>query len=150
MLSDLKDLFAPPIDNSGAEISHRSREEVRYAAAALLIICAKSDFESHPAEQRAIMEALERSFLLKHEVIESLLALADEDTGTRRLQEFTALVNQYYSMDDKMELIENLWRVAFADGRLDQFELHYISRVAFLIRLSPDRIQACREIVEST
>ena len=148
MLSDLKDLFTAQLPQTGSDESTR-REEVRYAAAALLIICAKSDFESHPEEQRTIAEALARSFALGAETVDLLMQLADEDSGTRKLQDFTALVNAHYSEDEKLELIEHLWRVAFADGRLDVFEVHYVSRVAFLIRISQEQVQRCRAAVES-
>jgi uncharacterized tellurite resistance protein B-like protein len=37
----------------------------------------------------------------------------------------------------KIALLESLWRVAFADGRLDKYEEQFIRRIAGLINLPP-------------
>ena len=96
--------------------------EVRFAAAALLVVCARADFEEHPEEQSTILDLLENTFDLDEEGLHELLDLVDPDAAVTDLQEFTKLVNQHYSAQDKRVLIENLWRVALADGRIDRFE----------------------------
>jgi len=50
--------------------------------------------------------------------------------------QFTQLVNDHYSYQDKVKLMENLWRVAHADGRLDRYEEHFLRRVSGLLHLS--------------
>ncbi|MDA0977850.1 MAG: TerB family tellurite resistance protein [Proteobacteria bacterium] len=144
MFEDLKSYFSSSLTPAAEFAESSGQEEIRRAAAALLLICARADFEHHPEEQRAIINALEQTFMLGEPAISELLHLLDEETNTTRLLEFTRLVNRYYSTPAKIELLENLWRVAFADGRLDEFEEHYIARVAFLIRIDQEQLQACR------
>lgn len=120
------------------------RIEIQYAAAALLVVCAKADFEEHPEESSAITELLATEFGISDKAIEELMSFVDEETGIKRLEEFTNLVNEYYSLEAKEILIENLWRVAFADGRLDQFEEQYISRVAFMIDIPQRHVASIR------
>lgn len=147
MLNDIKSLFSekmtPPSEYAGDGASH----EVQYAAAALLVVCAKADFQDHPEEQRAIEALLEKTFGIDHELIEKLISYVDEDSAIRGIQQFTQLVNQHYSYEDKQVLIENLWRVAFADGRLDSFEEQYIARVAFMIDVPQTMVQRCKTAV---
>ncbi len=119
-------------------------QEIRYAAAALLVVCAKADFEEHPEEISAITKLLEETFELEKKIIEELMECVDEETGVRGLDEFTRLVNQHYSEEDKLILVGNLWRVAHADGRVDQFEEQFISRVAFMIDVPQIQVKAMR------
>ncbi len=147
MIAALADFFANRL--TPAEDRHGEREafEVRYAAAALLVVCAKSDFRDHPDEERAIVELLEKTFSLEHELIEEILSVLDEDVVVRGIQQFTSLVNKHYTRADKQVLIENLWQVAMADGHLDRFEEQYINRVSFMINMSPEEVLACRDNV---
>jgi uncharacterized tellurite resistance protein B-like protein len=124
-------------------------QEIRYAAAALLVVCAKADFEELPEEIGAITKLLEETFGLSNEIIEELIEHVSEDTGVKGLDEFTRLVNQYYSEEDKLVLLENLWRVAYADGRIDKFEEQYISRVAFMIDVPQSQVKEMRRNAEN-
>ena len=52
------------------------------------------------------------------------------------MYEFTRLINDHYSYEQKTGLVENLWRLAFADENLDKYEEGLIRRVADLIHVS--------------
>ena len=52
------------------------------------------------------------------------------------LYEFTSVLNEKCSQQEKFEILVNLWRVAFADGELDKYEDHRIRRIAELLNLS--------------
>ncbi|MCB1647818.1 MAG: TerB family tellurite resistance protein, partial [Pseudomonadales bacterium] len=52
------------------------------------------------------------------------------------LFQFTELVNDHYTYEQKCSLVENLWQVAFADGRLDKYEEQFIRKVAGLLHLA--------------
>lgn len=146
MLTDIKSFFELNLSPKDGRQDRHSKE-VKYAAAALLVVCAKADFEHHPDEQRAIIELLEKTFHLDQEQIDQLLACIEEDEIVKSLQQITQLVNKHYSLEDKEVLVDNLWTVAYADGRLDQFEEQFISRVAFMIDMPQSRVQACRRRV---
>jgi uncharacterized tellurite resistance protein B-like protein len=51
------------------------------------------------------------------------------------LFQFTTVLNSQWSETQRFELIVDLWRVAYADGRLDKYEDHRIRRVADLLHL---------------
>jgi uncharacterized tellurite resistance protein B-like protein len=145
MLNNLKEFFAQVSSDVSPE--DRKSHEVRLAAAALLVVCGKSDFEAHPEEEDAIVKLLEVTFGLEKSEIRDLMRYADDITGEVGLHEFTRLVNQHYTADDKLVLIDNIWQVAVADGRLDRFEEQYIARVAFLIDISQEQVKRSREFI---
>ena len=52
------------------------------------------------------------------------------------LYPFTGLINQHFSPEQKAQVVEALWRVAYADGTLDKYEEHLVRKVAELIHVS--------------
>ena len=148
MRQDLDSLFSSKLLPDDDHHGDRQALEIRYAAAALLVVCAKSDFDDHPEEERQIIALLENTFDLDQELIGEILSVLDEDMVLRGVQQFTGLVNQHYTRDDKIVLMENLWKVAFADGHLDRFEEQFINRVAFMIKLSAEDVADCRDTVQ--
>ena len=65
--------------------------------------------------------------------VRSLIEQASNEVDwSTSLYEFTRVINDNYSADDKLELLSCMWRVAYADGRLDKYEEHLIRQVAEL------------------
>jgi uncharacterized tellurite resistance protein B-like protein len=130
MIAALKKLFTEPSGDS----EHSADETRRLAAAALLIEVARADFQQDADEEKAMAELLVSSLGLPREVIDDLLTQANDavDSATS-LYEFTRLVNDHYSYDEKYALVASMWSVAYADQSLDKYEEHLIRRVAELI-----------------
>ena len=64
-----------------------------------------------------------------HQLMVAATAQVDESTS---LYEFTRVINDYYSAEQKLELVASMWAVAYADGDLDKYEEHLIRQVAEL------------------
>lgn len=111
---------------------------IEYATAALLIELARSDFEEDELERQLIFAMLRDTFDLGDDDLEELVKMAEAaSTDANDLFQFTSLVNKHYTSDEKIRLLENFWRVAYADGRLDKYETQFIRKVAGLINLPP-------------
>lgn len=137
MIEDIRKFFAeklnPPQDASEEE----RRLGIQYATAALLIEVAKSDFDQDEMERALIFAMLKDTFELLESQLNELVSLADKATeDAHDIYQFTQLVNDAYSYEDKSQLIINLWRVAFADGRIDRYEEQFIRKVAGLLHVS--------------
>jgi uncharacterized tellurite resistance protein B-like protein len=123
----------PEAETSGEE----SRAQLRLAVAVLLIEIAESDFERAPEEKMAILDGIERQFGLASTEAQALMNLAEQEhRHSTDYFQFTSLINKNYSYEQKLEVIENLWRVAFADQQLHHYEEHVIRRLADLIHVS--------------
>ena len=146
MQQDVEKFFetnlVPKVDSLG----ERQLYEVRYAAAALLIACAKSDFEEDPDEEEVIVDILRERFEVDDDLMDRLVEFADAHTGTMGLETFTGLVNKHYSDDHKMALMADLWKVALADGRIDKYEDMFVYRVAGLLEVSREQVQKLKEV----
>ena len=106
----------------------------RHAVATLLVEIARADFEIDPSERIAIRRMLGAAYGLDAESAQALVAGAERSVEESvSLYEFTRRLNDEATPEDKVEIIEMLWRVAFADGRLDKYEEHLIRKAADLL-----------------
>jgi uncharacterized tellurite resistance protein B-like protein len=119
---------------ASAESANSPCSDLQLAAAVLLLEVGSSDFEHHPEEKAAALGALGRAFGLNGQQLDILYehAVHSADNAVS-LYEFIGIINRECDRTQKMRLLEDLWRVAFADGRLDKYEDHRIRRIAELL-----------------
>jgi uncharacterized tellurite resistance protein B-like protein len=110
---------------------------LQLATAALLIEMSQADFSVSKEEKSLISEALRETFELDDEHTAELVRLAEGQAQQATcLYEFTSLVNKSFDRDRKLRVVELLWQVAYADGRLEKHEHHLMRRLANLLHLS--------------
>jgi uncharacterized tellurite resistance protein B-like protein len=114
-------------------------DEVQLAAAALLIEAAHID-DHNDARERAVIDGiLERRFKLSPAAARELFAAADTvSERSTQLFRFTHVINDRFSLEQRIELMEMLWEVVYADGTVDALEDTLLRRVGGLLYI-PDR-----------
>jgi len=124
-----------------SEVSPDDSEHAQQlAAAALLFEVSRSDQDIHPAEKERIEAIVRSSFSLSTEEVETLMNLAREEVrDASSLFGFTSLINEHWSMDERVHLAELMWQVAFADGRLDDHEVHLMRKIEKLLHIPHKR-----------
>ena len=112
-------------------------DELRLGVAALLTEAAGIAGHLDAPERAAVRRILQQHFALGDEAA-ALLAAAAEKRAERSTQLFgtTRLISERFSRDRRVELIEMLWEVAYADGTLDPLEDAMLRRVAGLVNVS--------------
>jgi len=134
MIERIKRYFSTHLDPDKGAGGPPAR--LRLATAALLLEVTRADFAAEGVERRTVVALLRRRFQLDAAALDDLLELADAALrDSVSLYPFTRLINQHYTQEQKRELLECLWRVAFADGTLDKYEDHLIRTLADLIHL---------------
>jgi len=125
-------------------------QAVRLAAAALLIEVTRADFHVEPAERRAVVNAVQRLFGLSRAETDELVALAEEEVDSSvSLFQFTQLVDREFSQEQKAEVIEMMWRVAYADLNKDKHEEYLVRKVADLLHVPHGTFIRTRHKVEA-
>ena len=136
MMERLKSLFSgrEPL----SEADHRKGlDELQLATACLLVEVASLDHEFDAGERAAIARLLKRRFELDEEAAEQLIAAAEAEIGrTHQLFSFTRVVKDRFEHEERIELMEMLWEVAYADGELHDYEANLMRRTAGLIFVS--------------
>jgi len=115
------------------------RDDLRLALTALLVEAAHSDEGFDEAERSVIERLLESRFNLSQSDTAALISAGERESAqSTELFRFTRIVNERLSCQERVELVEMLWEVAYADGVLDPYEDSLLRRVAGLIYV-PDR-----------
>ena len=142
MLQQLKALFMGADDSTNATPDHR---QLSIAATALMVQLARVDQNQDQRELEAILERARRSRGLSEaeakDILEEAQSQADDATS---LYEFTGVLNQQLSQDEKAKILESIWHVALADGVVDKYEEHLIRRIADLLHLNHREFMQCR------
>jgi uncharacterized tellurite resistance protein B-like protein len=116
-------------------------ERSRIAAAVLLLEAAHSDQECAPEEMDHVIATLRAQFSLSRECTDELLELAHrERTAALDLWQFTNRINEHFSREEKRAILEGVWRVIHADGKLDGHEDYFSHKLAPLLRLTHDEL----------
>ena len=122
-------------ENSKSDNLEGNQDELAYAS--LLIEVIKSDDHFDQREHDELLNILSTKLSIDEKALGELSELAqkksDESTS---LYEFTREINDKYQYEEKVQLIEDLWRIAYSDERIDKYEDYVIRKVADLIYVS--------------
>lgn len=134
MLDLLKSLF---FGEEGPRDTASGDDQARLAAAALLIEAAMADGSLATEEQDRIHLLLRQRFNLPQDAADALYQQASRrQQDTNQLFPFTKTIVDHFDAAQRIELIEMLWEVVYADGRLHDYEAGLVRRVAGLLYVS--------------
>jgi uncharacterized tellurite resistance protein B-like protein len=134
-MANLKDWISRRLRGREGEGEHGA-EEGRRAAAALMVEVLRADFQLDGRERRQVIDSLRRLLGLDDEDCRLLADLAERQAEQAHdLYQFTSQVNQQFSIGEKVDLVEQLWRIARADDVVHKYEEHLIRRIAELLHV---------------
>jgi len=124
----------------------RAAEEYQVAAAALLVEAAQMDDSFDDRERTTILSLLTARFGLTPQEGDDLLGAAQEKVAqSSQLYGFTRAVKDAFTNEERVELLEMLWEVAYSDGELHDYEASLIRRVTGLLHVSDRDSGAARK-----
>jgi uncharacterized tellurite resistance protein B-like protein len=133
MLETIRGFFDRHI---GAAAPADERHSIQLATAALLVEVARIDAGASPAEHAAVERAVREKFDLPAAEAAELIALAESEMrAASDYFQFTSLVNRHFTQQQKLAVIELMWRVAYADGDLSAHENHVMRKVGELLHI---------------
>jgi uncharacterized tellurite resistance protein B-like protein len=136
MLRTLQNLLAalqpPPPGAAAADDEHL----LQLATAVMLVEVMRSDSTFHDDERFAVLAALRSKFQLTVDEAARLAELAESTAhAATDLYAFTSRINERFDMPRKLQMVEHMWRVAYADGHLSAHERHVMWRIADLLHV---------------
>ena len=133
MIGILKKIIA----DSAQEETVESQDDAHIALCVLLIEAAHVDGECSDEEMAHVIDTLTDKCGVSKEDIDELIEKAYEKRNDAiDLFTFTRYVNQNYSKEEKLKVMESVWRVIHIDGRLEGHEDHFAHKLANLLRLT--------------
>ena len=112
----------------------QERRQLELAVAVLVHEARRADYAEGGEESHAGVHALMDMLSLERSAAVELLA-----HGREKAQQLTSFyapvstVKREFGQEQRIRLVEHLWRVAFADGQLNLYEDHYVRKIAHLL-----------------
>lgn len=137
MLTSLVSFLKSGFTDDSAEARPHRVDEISLAAAVLLVEAAMMEGEFADEERRTVERLLAGRFELDDEALRALMeeAVAKQKDAVE-IHSFTNVLKQNYSEEERCQIMEMLWEVAYADGVLHDYEAHLLRRVGGLIHVS--------------
>lgn len=148
MIDQLRKLLFPDAGSPGGT-PNPDRHQLAVAATALMVQLARVDNHEDERELQTIIECAVRVHEVTPEEARQILddALNHADDAVS-LYEFTGVLNQQLSQNSKQAVLQSIWHVALADGRIDHYEEHLIRRIADLLHLNHREFMQARHRAE--
>ncbi len=129
----------------------RGPDPVAIAACALLLEIAHADDVFAPEERERILRAVREDLGVAPADVEEVVRLAEEERRESvDLYQFTKLVGEKFTREQRLCLLEVIWGVVYADGQLTAVENQLARRIAELLGFQHPEVQAVREKVKQT
>lgn len=128
--------FLEKILNEEADWKQIDERDLMVATAGLFLEMVYADFEIHPDEEKQLTDALSNLFDLTQEEINQLLNKAKQNRDQRQdIWQFASLLKDHLERDQRLQILTNLWRIVFADGRVDKYEDALMRKITNLLGL---------------
>jgi uncharacterized tellurite resistance protein B-like protein len=149
MIDALKTFFAELTDSPAPD--RFADNDYRLAAAALLIHAVAIDGVISQAERDKLHAVIAQRFNLDEAATDELIDKATEaENDAIDLYRFTSLLNRTLDEAGRQRMIEMMWQVTFADGRVTEFEDNLIWRAADLLGVSSrQRVEIRAQVAEA-
>ncbi len=137
MFKNLRAFFEANFRPEDAGEPAATRHSLELAAAVLMMEISRADSSIDAEEKNIIQQAMQDVFHLSAEEARTLVTLAENEVDHAvSLHDFTRLLNEKLSVDEKIRIVELLWQVACADTVIDKYEEYFVRKIADLLYVS--------------
>jgi len=137
MIDLVKKFFGKSTAGGPANRHRNTPHDVCVATCALFLEMANIDGEFSESERENIISVLKKEYHLSDGDAFALIEAAEKEIEQSiDLWHFTKLIADNYSTDEKISIVEMLWKIVYADGKLDTHENYLVHTVSNLLHLS--------------
>ncbi|NWF89765.1 MAG: TerB family tellurite resistance protein [Ignavibacteriaceae bacterium] len=134
-----------PLEKNYSEV-----KRLQVATCAIFLEMAKSDDKCTEDERQEILSIMQNTFNLEKEYAYELIELAKSRlVESISIYEFTGIINENFSTNEKFELMKNLWRLIYTDQRLDKYEDQLVKKIGKMLHLEHKDIIAAKLMVKT-
>lgn len=97
---------------------------------------AKADGDFSDEERERVIYTMRSTFNLDEDCVHELIELSEKKLEKSiSVYEFTSIINNHFSREEKFELLEGLWKIIYVDDKLDKFEDRLVKVIGGLINV---------------
>ena len=140
LINQISDVITSPAAATAGDADQRETA-IRTATAVLMVDVARADHEFDADEFDSLLRLIQAHFHLPAEQAAALVNEADEKVdGLTSLHDFTQLLHNNLEEPEKAQVVGLLWKIAYADGRLDKYEDALVLKISDLLYVSRGRV----------
>jgi uncharacterized tellurite resistance protein B-like protein len=148
LIDQISDAISTPAESVDAEAQREAA--IRSATAVLMIDVARADYVFDDTEFESVLRLIQSHFDLSGEDAAALVNMADERAERlTSLHEFTQLLHNNLDEREKARIVGLLWRIAYADGRLDKYEDALVLKISDLLHVSRGKVMQLKHEAET-
>lgn len=133
LLQDKKQDAAPKPVEKREENQHK---KLQIATAALFVEMAKADGDFSDNERERVIRIMQGTFNLDEDCVRELIELSEKKLEeSTSVYEFTSIINDHFSREEKFELLEGIWKIIYVDEKLDKYEDRLVKVIGGLINV---------------
>lgn len=150
MLNKLRQFISDVVTPATHGHRHFDDNDYRLAATALLLHVISLDGQPSEVERRKLHTLLEYWFKLDPGTAEGLIRDATLVEGEAvDLYHFTSVIMRSVDLAGRLRIVEMMWELVYADGRVSEFEDNVVWRAADLLGISSrDRINLKHQVAD--
>ena len=120
----------------GSKEDNSEKKKLQIATCAIFLEMAKSDDNCTEEERKEIVSIMQKTFALEKEYVDELIDLTKARLEQSiSIYEFTGIINNNFSPNEKFELMKNLWRLIYTDQKLDKYEDQLVKKLGTMLHL---------------
>lgn len=148
MIDSIKKIILGTELSNQEDLKTGNDKRVQIATCALFLELANSDDNFSIEEKGFIDRIMKQLFGLDDQTVTELVELSIQQTEKSvSIYEFTEIINQNFNDSEKYDVLKNLWRLIFSDGKLDMYEEYFIRKISGNLKLQhSDMIAAKMEV----
>ena len=124
--------------------------EIELNAAVLAYEIARSDGDISPDELKVLMDEIEKiAMKAGKDKLEIFKIIEMYSADSVSFHEFIEDINKHYSKEQKYSLLKFMWKIAYADGKLDVDEERLVRRVANLIKIKDIEVLKLKNLLKN-
>ena len=132
MFNKLKTIFDKKIEEENVKF-----DTVQIAISTLMIQTAVYDGVFDEEEKSKILELIKKYFSFNEDQKLSLFKIAMKvNDDSNDMHQFTRVLNDNLSEEEKLNIIEMLWKIIISDGHIDDYENALIRKISGLLYIS--------------
>ena len=141
MIDILKKVFGESPPENISKNSNIQHHDPRIAACALLLEMAHIDGQFTNEEKDNLISLLKSEFELSSDDANEIIKQAEKDlSNSLDLWKFANMINENFSIDEKLRVVELLWELIYTDGKIDKHEDYLIHKLAHLLRITHSQL----------
>ncbi len=140
MLERFRKVFNKNFEPLSYEEKLDQERKLEIATCVILLEAATGDSKLSKEELQKIIELLKEKFQLTDSSVNELIETSKtEREGSRGVWSYTHLINEDFTIEEKYELMEMIWKVIYSDKSLDEFENYIAHELLNLLNLDHNK-----------